>query len=181
MKRKINIIIITSALIMLAGCQNNSATAELDKDTTSLESILINESSDTSEITTIETTAILITEFTEFTENETTIETAVSSINEEMPEPFSHTGGDQNMNFYATANLKLGYTDGSFSDLVGWDEFKEWLYATSSSKSNYTSIDEVANLYSFIKYFDVPDEFIRLVEKNLELEGITRLILKTAT
>lgn len=81
-----------------------------------------------------------------------------------MPEPFgSNTnGGDQNHIIYSTVNGKLNYIDMEFVHLIGGSEVLEpWLYERSSSGGVYTAIDEAANLYSFIRYFDVPDETVR--------------------
>lgn len=90
----------------------------------------------------------------------------------EMPEPFAveqETGGDHNREFYSVVNMKLNYIDNSLSKYVGYDNFDEWLYSTSSSLSDYTAIDEVANLYSLIVYFDIPDDAVRELLGALQL------------
>lgn len=83
---------------------------------------------------------------------------------EEMPEPFAsqkEAGGDRNREFYSVVNMKLNYLDSRFCDFVGWDNVEEWLNMRSSRYGDYTAVDEVANLYSLIKYFNIPDETVR--------------------
>ena len=76
--------------------------------------------------------------------------------------PSNTNGGDQNHIIYSTVNGKLNYIDMKFVHLIGGSEVLEpWLYERSSSGGVYTAIDEAANLYSFIRYFDVPDETVR--------------------
>ena len=106
---------------------------------------------------------------TEGTESEITPDTSAETVSAspiefadfEMPIPFVNGGGDSNAEFYSTVNLKLGYIDMSFVDLVGVDEFEIWLNSTSSSSSELTSVDEAANLYSFIKHFNISSDFVR--------------------
>lgn len=86
---------------------------------------------------------------------------AIESEEVEMPVPFVNEGGDLNADFYATVNLKIGFLDMSFINLVGSDEFEKWIDSTSSSSSDYTSIADLANLYSFIKHFNISDDFVR--------------------
>ncbi len=45
--------------------------------------------------------------------------------------------------------------------MVGVDEFESRLNSTSSSKSELTSVGEAANLYSFIKHFNIPGDLVR--------------------
>ncbi|MCD7772311.1 MAG: hypothetical protein LUH23_09560 [Oscillospiraceae bacterium] len=80
-----------------------------------------------------------------------------------MPEPFGNTSGGEHYQFYSTTNIKIGAIDVEFYNLeyIGWDVFKEWLHSHSSKNSDYTSISEAANLYSMIKYFDIPEETVR--------------------
>ena len=76
--------------------------------------------------------------------------------------PSNTNGGDQNHIIYSTVNGKLNYIDMKFVHLIGGSEVLEpWLYERSSSGGVYTAIDEAANLYSFIRYFDIPDETVR--------------------
>lgn len=79
----------------------------------------------------------------------------------EMPAPFENEGGDFNSDFYSTVDLRLGYIDMSFVNIVGVEEFESWLNSTSSSTSELTSVSDVANLYSFIKHFDISNDFVR--------------------
>ncbi len=65
------------------------------------------------------------------------------------------------VDIYATTDLRLGFISSSFIDLVDYDEFMEWVNSTSSSVSEYTSVAEAANLYSFIKRFEIPDDKVR--------------------
>lgn len=83
------------------------------------------------------------------------------ALTDNMPEPFSETGGDENADFYATVNLKLGYLDAEFCDMVGWEATEEWLSSAASINSDYTAVDELANLYSFIRHFEIPDSTVR--------------------
>ena len=78
-----------------------------------------------------------------------------------MPEPFEESGGDEAADFYATVNLKLGYLDSQFCEIAGWEETNEWLESAASANSDYTAVDELANLYSFIRRFDIPDDTVR--------------------
>jgi len=66
-----------------------------------------------------------------------------------------------NVDIYATTDLKLGFISMSFVNLVDYDEFDEWINSTSSSVSEYTSVAEAANLYSFIKRFEIPEDKVR--------------------
>ena len=76
--------------------------------------------------------------------------------------PSNTNDGDQNHIIYSTVNGKLNYIDMKFVHLIGGSEVLEpWLYERSSSGGVYTAIDEAANLYSFIRYFDIPDETVR--------------------
>lgn len=72
-----------------------------------------------------------------------------------------------NLIVYSTVNLKLGYLSMQFINLVDYDEFENWLDSTSSMSSDCTSIAELANLYSFIKHFDIPNETVREILVNL--------------
>ncbi|MDE7293246.1 MAG: hypothetical protein K2N72_02355 [Oscillospiraceae bacterium] len=90
-----------------------------------------------------------------------------------MPSPFSDGGGDENRDFYAYVSIKLDYIDMDFLNLVGFDTAMEWIYSTSGATSELTSVDEAANLYSFIKHFDIPDETVRetLIKLRNETES----------
>ena len=93
-----------------------------------------------------------------------TEEPPMTAVLDEMPPPFSedgNVGGDANSAFYATVNLKLGYLDAQFCDIAGRDETNEWLESSASANSDYTAVDELANLYSFIRRFDIPDGTVR--------------------
>ena len=83
----------------------------------------------------------------------------------DMPAPFSSggegTGGDENNGFYMIIDYKLGEMDGSLWDIVGWDTAMEWYMEKTAYYGEYTAVDEAANIYSFKKYFDVPDDVIR--------------------
>lgn len=109
------------------------------------------------------TTAPIVTEPTETTAPDD-VDLPSTSESDEMPPPFSSsegTGGDANSGFYMTTNSKLDGLDGYFCDLVGWDAAVEWMQETSAYYGKYTAVDEAANLYSFIKHFDIPDETVR--------------------
>ena len=73
----------------------------------------------------------------------------------DMPEPFSSDDSEngQGSGFYATVDFKLENLDGELCE--------RWLSACSSKMSDYTAVDELANLYSFIRRFDIPDETVR--------------------
>lgn len=89
-----------------------------------------------------------------------------------MPEPFKsieNSGGDENHVFYMMVNYKLDGIDASFCNMVGWDAAYEWVALYSTSDGLYTSVSEAANLYSFIKYFEIPDETVRKTLKSLQL------------
>lgn len=94
-----------------------------------------------------------------------TVDPDTLPIDETMPEPIKPygegTGGDECAMFYATVNIKLNNIDGSLMDQVGWDEAVDWINETSSSQCDKTSVSELANLYSFFRYFDFSDEAIR--------------------
>ena len=73
-----------------------------------------------------------------------------------MPPAFENgagSGGDENAEFYAATDQRLGYIDMSL--IKDLDEVTEWLEKYSSSGGEYTAIDEFANLYSYIKYFGI--------------------------
>lgn len=73
-----------------------------------------------------------------------------------MPPAFdgrSQSGGDENYIFYQTTDPRLGYIDMS---LIDDDEaFSEWIQKYSAGGGVYTAVDESANLYSYIKAFDI--------------------------
>lgn len=167
MKRKLSMILALSAtLTMLAACGNtdDSTQAELDKDllitqsTTTVTSETVSKQEETNK----EVTSAEMTTITEIDPVE-----PVKYTNIEMPIPFENEGGDLNSDFYSTVDLKLGYIDMSFVNMVGVEEFESWLNNTSSSSSEYTSIGDLANLYSFIKHFNIPDETVREILVNL--------------
>ncbi len=80
---------------------------------------------------------------------------------EVMPEVNINTGGDSNYNFIQTTDFKIDFIDNGFSLYVGEDAFWEWLTEHTSTTFNYTSVAEMANLYSLIVYFDIPDDTVR--------------------
>lgn len=111
-------------------------------------------------------TAHTVTEETTVGPTETT---AADDVEIEMPVPFISEGGDANSQFYATVNMKLGYTSMEFVRLVGTDEFEKWAKSASSSQSDLTSVGELANLYSFIGHFDIPDDVVREKLVNMRI------------
>lgn len=76
-------------------------------------------------------------------------------------EPLNSPKNSPNVDIYATTDLKLGFISMSFVNLVDYDEFDEWINSTSISRSEYTSVAEAANLYSFIKRFGIPEDKVR--------------------
>ncbi|MCD7771645.1 MAG: hypothetical protein LUH23_06120 [Oscillospiraceae bacterium] len=80
---------------------------------------------------------------------------------EVMPEVNINTGGDSNYNFIQTTDFKIDFIDNGFSLYVGEDAFWEWLTEHTSTTFNYTSVAEMANLYSLIVFFDIPDDTVR--------------------
>lgn len=166
MKRKLIMILALSAtLTMLSACSNTNenSQAELDK------KMIVTKSAVDAPIETELKQEISVSEETngENTADTTSGNSETVSISSveyediEMPVPFENEGGDLNSAFYSTVNLKLGYIDMSFVNLVDVDEFESWLNSTSSSSSELTSVGEVANLYSFIKHFDIPSDIVR--------------------
>ena len=95
--------------------------------------------------------------------------TANDESTNDMPEPFLNNGGDYNMAFYSTVDLKLGYIDMMFIELVDSEEYNKWINDTTSSNGVYTSVDEAANLYSFVKYFNIPDDTVREILVTLRM------------
>lgn len=172
MKRKLSMILALSAtLAMLAACSNTNdgVQAELDKN------LLITQSATAAETETNSKQNNSISEETikeSTSANAKTITEANYAKTEkyaevEMPVPFQNEGGDINAKFYSTVDLKLNYLSMQFINLVDQSEFESWLDNTSSSSSEYTSIADLANLYSFIKHFDIPDETVREILINL--------------
>ncbi|MCD7805559.1 MAG: hypothetical protein LUH03_10555 [Oscillospiraceae bacterium] len=86
---------------------------------------------------------------------------------EVMPEVNINTGGDSNYNFIQTTNYKINFTSMSFVTYVGKEAFEEWIYEHTSTTFNYTSVAEMANLYSLIVYFDISDDTVREMLVNL--------------
>ena len=89
-----------------------------------------------------------------------------------IPSPFGEdheTGGDAHMGFYMTTDLRLGYIDMMFVNMVGAEAFEDWANRTSSSNGGLTAVDEAANLYSFIKYFEIPEDTARETLHTLQL------------
>lgn len=161
MKRKlIMILALTTTFTMLTACGNTNGNAQAELDA----NMVVTESTTTAAVKTeLKETDNSNTDMSDTTVNDS--ETALDGTTEyediEMPVPFVNEGGDLNADFYSTVNMKLGYIDMSFVDLVGVDEFENWLNSTSSSLSELTSVGEAANLYSFIKHFDVSSDFVR--------------------
>lgn len=123
------------------------------------------------EVTTVAPT-VTVTMFTSTEQAEQTEQAKPSLLDEQMPPPFEElheSGGDANMLFYSTVNMKLNYLDMSFIDLVGFDTALEWLNETSSSKGELTSVGEVGNLYSFIRHFEIPDETVRELLESMRM------------
>lgn len=159
------ILALSATLAMLSACSNTNenSQAELDKDMIITKSTVdtpteteLKQKISVSEETDIENTAD-----TTSGNLESVLTSSVEYEDIEMPVPFENEGGDLNSDFYSTVNLKLGYIDMSFVNLVDVDEFESWLNSTSSSSSELTSVGEVANLYSFIKHFDIPGDIVR--------------------
>lgn len=166
MKRKLSMILVLStALIMLAACSNTNenSQAELDKDMVVTESTIdtVTETELKQEISVSEELNSANMADTPSENSETVLTSSVEYEDIEMPVPFENEGGDLNSDFYSTVNLKLGYIDMSFVNLVDVDEFESWLNSTSSSSTELTSVGEVANLYSFIKHFEIPGGIVR--------------------
>jgi len=166
MKRKLNMILaLSTALTMLSACgsTNENSQAELDKGmvVTKNTTIAAAETELTQELSVSEETKGENTADTPSENSEIVSTLSVEYDDIEMPVPFENEDGDLNADFYSTVNLKLGYIDMSFVNLVDVDEFESWLNSTSSSSSELTSVGEVANLYSFIKHFDIPGDIVR--------------------
>jgi len=82
-----------------------------------------------------------------------------------MPEPFGSfgedTGSDTNMSYYDTCDFKINSLSISFETLVNQNDLEEWTKKTNCVDNNNTSIRDVFGLYSFIIYFNIPDEAVR--------------------
>lgn len=165
MKRKLSMIVaLSAALTILAACKNTNENnqVKLDNDLIITESAsAVAEAEVKQEIPASAETYKEITPDTSAENAETISTSPIEFADFEMPTPFVNGGGDNNAEFYSTVNLKLGYIDMSFVNLVGVDEFESWLNSTSSSSSELTSVGEAANLYSFIKYFNISSDFVR--------------------
>lgn len=149
---------------MLAGCSNTNENtqADLDSDVVITENTsAITESESKQEITSSAETQKENAPETSAENTEAASASPVEYAEIGMPVPFVNEDYDLNAEFYSTVSLKLGYIDMSFVDMVGVDEFESWLNSTSSSKSELTSVGEAANLYSFIKHFNIPADLVR--------------------
>ncbi|MCD7823925.1 MAG: hypothetical protein LUG86_07950 [Oscillospiraceae bacterium] len=94
---------------------------------------------------------------------------------EVMPEVSVGGGGDENYEFIETTSRdKIGSisTEFIYLDYIGWDAATEWIREHASINLTYTSVAESANLYSFILYFEIPDETVREILKSQQL-GLT--------
>ena len=148
MKRKLIMILALSAtLTMLAACSNanENSQAELDNDLTIAES----------------TSAV--------TESEVKQETSVSEetykesinknqIDEKMPSPFDEspdTGTDANADFYQPCNRVLDNIPVELMRLRNDSDVNEWITSFPSISIAPNSINEYANIYSFITHFDI--------------------------
>lgn len=164
MKRKLSMILALSAVFTMLTACGNGGQAELDKDLPITQSIAASVTEDDSEQNSISTSTETNTESTSdeaVTITETDLAEPIEYEDIEMPIPFENEGGDLNSDFYSTVDLKLGYIDMSFVNMVGVDEFESWLSSTSSSTSELTSVGEAANLYSFFKHFGISDDVVR--------------------
>ncbi len=87
---------------------------------------------------------------------------------DDMPYPFgaSHEG-DPDYYYYRTTTDSFAEADNYFRSYCGGEEFDAWLSEYRNSGCVYTAIDEFANVYSCIKYFDIPEDDAREI-----LEGI---------
>ncbi|MCD7784933.1 MAG: hypothetical protein LUH18_05050 [Oscillospiraceae bacterium] len=89
---------------------------------------------------------------------------------EVMPEVNVNGGGDSNYEFIETTSRdKIGSisTEFIYLDYIGWDVATEWIREHASINLTYTSVAEMANLYSFILYFEIPDETVREILVNM--------------
>ncbi len=87
---------------------------------------------------------------------------------DDMPYPFgSSHEGDPDYYYYRTTIDSFEEADNYFRSYCGSEEFAAWLSEYKNSGCVYTAIDEFANVYSCIKYFDIPDDDAREI-----LEGI---------
>lgn len=170
MKRKLGMILALSAVfMMLTACgNNNDGQAELDKDvsiTQSTTSAAAEESTQDSSIAEKTNTESTSVETAAITETDTTEPMEYEDI--EMPVPFENEDGDLNADFYSTVDLKLDYISMQFINLVDQNEFENWIDNSSSSSSECTSVADLANLYSFVKHFNIPNETVREILVNL--------------
>lgn len=62
---------------------------------------------------------------------------------------------------YEAVSFKLGYIDMQFIKLVDSDEFDEWFDEATLPAPENVRIDRSANLYSFIRHFNIPDDTVR--------------------
>lgn len=65
------------------------------------------------------------------------------------------------MGFYEVLGHGLDYIDMELINKVGGDEFDAWINASASVNSESTKASELASLYSFMLYFEIPAEEIR--------------------
>ncbi len=87
---------------------------------------------------------------------------------DDMPYPFgAYHEGDPDYYYYRTTIDRFEEADYYFRNYCGSEEFAAWLSEYKNSGSVYTAIDEFANVYSCIKYFDIPEDDAREI-----LEGI---------
>lgn len=80
---------------------------------------------------------------------------------DEMPQALHAQTGDYNLDFYAATDYRLGFIPNEFMALVGYENGEAWLNEHSSLGGVYTAVDEAANLYSMMLYFDIPEETVR--------------------
>ncbi|MCD7786021.1 MAG: hypothetical protein LUH18_10735 [Oscillospiraceae bacterium] len=81
---------------------------------------------------------------------------------DDMPYPFgSSHEGDPDYYYYRTTIDSFEEADNYFRSYCGSEEFAAWLSEYRNSGCVYTAIDEFANVYSCIKYFNIPDDDAR--------------------
>lgn len=156
MKRKLIMILALSAtLTMLAACNNiQEPISQNDAET-----IAVNSVSDTQKSSETENTAATDKQFTQL-DDKISQSTSIdrNQIDEKMPSPFDEspdTGTDANADFYQPCNRVLDNIPVELMRLRNDSDVNEWITSFPSISIAPNSINEYANIYSFITHFDI--------------------------
>jgi hypothetical protein len=180
MKKLLSLLLITTLLVSLCAC---SVLETDDNEPQTNQS----QKTETTTATTTQQTAQTTVPPKTTTEPITVTTQPQEEVFEEfdMPEPFEHTGGDGNHDFYMSYNTRMIYSGGVSDDFIQ--------YAASSQNKSIDEIvdmllekfpndrDFIVELKQATGLMDYPNLFYRIVELNVPNEVVIRAIEESNT